>query len=231
MTKAKEQKLTNAVSNAQNDKGYSALHLAVQKNHEEVVDELLRSKVDVNTSSNKRSNIEPSTENGYYYNGIIEGRTPLMEASFIGNLSVVRKLVAHKGSIDAVNKNNSNAVTFAAQSGHNDVLKHLLKNKRMLAEHKGHQNRTPLGFASMYGRLNVVKELIQNFRVDINTQDQFLRTPLILAAKYNHPSVVDFLSKQGADLSIKDIDGKDAMDRAMENKNQEIINLLRNHCP
>ena len=78
LTKAKERNLTTSVSNAQNDKGYSALHLAVQKKHEDVVDELLRSKVDVNTSLNERSNIEPSKEDGLKVPGINEGETPLM---------------------------------------------------------------------------------------------------------------------------------------------------------
>ena len=101
----------------------------------------------------------------------------------------------------------------------------------MLAEHKGHQNRTPLGFASMNGQLNVVEELIQNWKVNINSKDQFLSTPLILAVEYNQLSVVSYLLKKVADVNAKDEYGKDAMERATEKENQEIIDLIQNYCP
>ena len=231
LTKAKKRNLTSLISNAQGYKGYSALHLAIPNNHEDIVNELLNLNVDVNTSLNERSNVERSKKGAVTYSGITEGRTPLIDASINGHLPVVRKLVECQANIDAVDKLKYNAVIFTAQEGQKNVMKYLLENKPSLAEFKGFQSRAALGIAAMCGRLNVVEELIQNWKVDINIHDKFHSTPINLAAEYNHSSVVDYLLQKGANPSIKDEEGKDAMDWAKEKANQEIINLLQNHCP
>ena len=229
LTKGKKRNLTSSIANAQDYKGYSAVHLAIPNNHEDIVNELLSLNVDVNTSLNEKSNMENSKKDGFTYSGITEGRTPLMDASINGHLSLVRKLVGRHANIDALDKLKYNAVIFAAQEGQKNVMKYLLENKPVLAEFKGFQSRTALGIAAMCGRLNVVEELIQNWKVDIDIPDKFHSTPINLAAEYNHLSVVDYLLQKGANASIKDEEGKDAIDWAREKGHQEIINLIKNH--
>ena len=169
-----------------------------------------------------RSNIESYERDGYRYNGTHEDETPLMDASGYGQLSSVEKLIRHNAQIDAVNKSNNNAVHKAAQGGHVEILKILLKKNPSLSDQGGHQNRTPLGCAAMSGHLNVVKELIQNWKVDVDNQTSLGSTPLNLASEYNHPDVIEFLLRNGADPSIKDNEGRVALDYSMDIENQEL---------
>ena len=212
--------------NTQDEKGYSALHLAIIYNHEDVVDTLLQMRCDVNTSLNHKRNVEDSTKNGVNYTGVYEGITPLMTSCFKGQLSIVKKLLQHDARIDTVDKNNNNALMFAAQEGHNDILQMLLEKNPTSSDCEGHQNVTPLGQAALNGHLKVVEDLIQNWGVNINHQDQFGRTPLISAARCNRIPVVKFLLQNEADASIKTNNGDDALYWARTYKNQEIIKLL-----
>ena len=220
LKKAQEQNITSSILNAQDDQGYSALHSAIYNNHDAVVDELLKNNCNVNTTLNERSNQEDYEEDGYTYNGLFEGRSPLMDASYGGQLSLVEKLIKHNAQIDAVEKTKCNAVVYAAQRGHVEILNILLKKNQSLSDQGGHQNTTPLGAAAWNGHLNVVKELIQNWRVDINSQNQFGSTPLHVATEYNHTDVIEFLLQSGADPSIKDNDGKVALDYAKDRESQ-----------
>ena len=233
LTKAKQLNRTSSISNTQNSKGHSALHLAIENNHEEVFDELLKTECNVNTFLNERSNVEHfATKYGIVDNGIREGMTPLMTASMDGRVRMVEELIEHGANIDAVEKNNANAVYYACQEGQIKILKLLLQYRPDLADYIGHNNQTPLVNAAKLGHLNIVEELIHNWKVDINHQDQLHKTPLIRAAQHSRSSVVKYLLKKGADTSIKDYDDKTAMDYANKNEDQEIIDLLRNHsCP
>ena len=217
------------ITNAQDYKGHSALHLAILNEHEDIVDKLLKEHCNVNTSLNERSNVEPFTRDGIDYTGIYEGNTPLMDASFHGNVSIVTKLIQHQAALEAVNKNNENAIIYAAKGGHKEVLDVLIAYDRRFSFNRENLLQTALGAAAMFGRLNVVEDVIRKWKHDPDYKDRFLSTPLIRAAEYNRPSVLKYLLQQGADSSIKDKNGKNAMDHANEKGNQEIIELLNNH--
>jgi ankyrin repeat protein len=52
-------------------------------------------------------------------------------------------------------------------------------------------------------------------------------TPLLAAVQNNHLECVQFLVKAGVSLIKNDIEGKTALDYALENKAQSIIELLQ----
>ena len=228
LKKAQEMNMTRLVLNSKNDKGETALHLSILGNHENIVDELIKMGCDVNTALNERSNVESFTKDGCYCSGIYEGRSPLMDACCCGNLSIVKKLVEHNAQIDAVDRNNVNAVMFTAQHGYVDILKILLQRDKSMVYRKGCKGTTPLGYAAMNGQLDIAKEIILNWSGDINCRTDRGSTPLIIATRFNHLEIVKFLLENKADRSIKNYGDKAAIDFAREQGNKEIVKLLRN---
>ena len=140
-----------------------------------------------------------------------DGSSPLMFASFNNRTEVVKFLVQEGANIKLKAKNGGHAAYIAAQEGNLKILKFLVQNAPDVVDMKGFKGRTPLGGAVIDGHLNVVKYLISQPNVDIDSQENDGSTPLILAAYFNHLNVVRFLFKNGADTSIKDIDGQTAL--------------------
>ena len=143
-------------------------------------------------------------------------------------LPIVEKLLANNADVGAQKKNKSDATFLAAQQGNLEILKLLLtKDPNYVDRKKGYEGRTPLGAAAMQGHLQVVQYLVNEWHVDIDSQDDYKYTALMYAAHYNHPTAVTFLLQKGASSTIKDVNGYDAMARAMQKKNTEVIKLLK----
>jgi len=64
---------------------------------------------------------------------------------------------------------------------------------------------------------------------DYEIDDLHRDTPLTLAIKNEYISVVNFLLENGADIYIKNYQGKDSLTLAIENGNLDIINLILSH--
>jgi RNA polymerase primary sigma factor len=79
--------------------------------------------------------------------------------------------------------------------------------------------------AALSGVLGVLQMHIRNGE-NINAADAEGRTPLILAASRGHVEVCKILLEAGADASIKDKKGNDALQIAMVRGNQTLANLL-----
>lgn len=98
------------------------------------------------------------------------------------------------------------------------------------------QRNAPLGRAVINGDINLVKLLIK-LGADINRQNKGGNTPLMLAMinytlgsihkNCKHKEVVEYLLQQGADLSKKDIKGRNVLDIAKDNTIPEIVDLIR----
>ncbi len=85
---------------------------------------------------------------------------------------------------------------------------------------------TILTLSAEYGNNNVIKYLIEEKLCDVNLQDDKGDTPLITAAKHNKRDTAELLLELGADKTLKDSEGKTALDHAVQNQNNEIIDLL-----
>ena len=89
LKEAEKWSMTSAILNTQDDEGFSPLHLAVRndlnKDHEDVIDELLKMRCDVNTSLNEKST-NP-------------GETPLTYASEHGHKRTTEKLFKHNARV------------------------------------------------------------------------------------------------------------------------------------
>ena len=160
----------------------------------------------------------------------LEGDTPLMEASSVGLDEIVRKLVVKGAVIDRIRrKTKCNAVYLAAQEGHLKTLKFFLEKKPSLANKQSYEGRTILAAAAWTGHLDIVKYIVENHRPNLNHQEDNNLTALSQAANFNHPLIVEYLLQQGADVSIKGLQNKTALELSIENNHDEVTTMLKNH--
>ena len=115
-----------------------------------------------------------------------------------------------------------------AAYGNLDVVKFLTSLPETNVSSRDNDGRTPLGAAAANGHLEIVKYLTSLPETNIDSQDDKGGTPLILSASNNHPKVVEFLLQKGADASIKDNAGKNALDWATSKDFANVVNVLFN---
>lgn len=105
-------------------------------------------------------------------------------------------------------------------------------------ETEGYSGRTALHKAAFWGHTDVVDYLI-SLALNPNAKDYNGDTPLHDAARFAHEGVVrSLMSAPGADLTLRNNDGRTALEVAIEysststaNKHDVVIELLRNGSP
>jgi hypothetical protein len=81
-------------------------------------------------------------------------------------------------------------LSWAAENGHEAVVKQLLATERVDPDSKDDNGRTPLSWAAENGHEAVVKQLLATERVDPDSKDDNGQTPLSWAAENGHEAVV-----------------------------------------
>lgn len=107
-----------------------------------------------------------------------------------------------------------------------ELFKYLLQHQIPPTISTGNENA--LTYSAHYNNYNAVKYFIEEDYFNINDCDGEKDTALIVATKHEHVKIVELLLELGANKSIKDANGKTALDYAKENNNSEIIDLLNN---
>ena len=109
-------------------------------------------------------------------------KTPIIIASELGHIDIVKILVENNAKISWMDAFNRNSVYYAASNGHYDILKVLLETdggKKMTAEYD-RDYFYPLHKAAENGHIGVVKLLMENKASAICTTDLHYR-PIHLA--------------------------------------------------
>ena len=112
-------------------------------------------------------------------------KTPIIIASELGHIDIVKILVENNAKISWMDAFNRNSVYYAASNGHYDILKVLLETdggKKMAAEYD-RDYFYPLHKAAENGHIGVVKLLMENKASAICTTDLHYR-PIHLAGTY-----------------------------------------------
>ncbi len=120
--------------------GDTALMLAAERGHIELVKVLLKNGADVNAANLNGETALMRAENdraaavkillAHHANGNagdIINCTPLMRAAYRGHVDVVKELLAHGADMNARNAFGNTAATLAARNGHNKVESMLRK--------------------------------------------------------------------------------------------------------
>ena len=103
-----------------------------------------------------------------------------------------------------------------------DYIKAIEENSS-LVQLIGSDGSTVFHLAAMYGRLQVM-EAINTIDTQMKVRaDKYHRTPLMYASRSDHAACVKWLLDHDADINIKDIDGKTALNYASNQKIKDMI--------
>ena len=194
-------------------KGDSPLFTAAFNGHVDIVDILLETGSDYDTSQK-------------------EGATPLYVAAQNGHVKIVEKLLGAGANIHKKRTDTGyGPLHAAAQYGHVKIVEKLLRagaNKDESIFHNGVLNGfTPLYIAARNNRLEVVKALLHaeaNPDKAISHNDL---TPLHVAAFRGNLQIVQALLNAGANVNMYDKRGKTPLDIALKFKHAEVIEELQ----
>lgn len=167
----------------------------------------------------------------------VEGMTALMWAAIGGNPVTIGLLLRHHEDPEAGDQDHRTALMYAGAEGSPANVAALLKGGAKINACR--HGETALDYAACAGRTDNVKMLLQ-FNADVNVKEAAGRTALMAAvmATYankadkanwsaSHVEMVKALLDKGADVRAVDDKGQTALDYALKDKDQQIVDLLR----
>ena len=154
-----------------------------------------------------------------------EGWTPLMLAAYNGQTSAVGLLLEAKADVKAKDsKGVWDSLVLALSEGRGAVAEKLIEAGAVLSSAPVNDH-VPLIHSVYGGDLQGVR-LVLARKPDLTARDRDGWSALALAAYNGYPQIVMELLRAGIDPTLKDKEGKTALDRAQESKNTEIAALL-----
>jgi|GEM_PF-802297 len=207
---------------AANDLGYTPLMAAIEGDHEEVIDYLLKSGANVNPAVIATMEVEG-----------LGGASPLYTATRKENLAVIKKLLKRGVDVNRPTPNGWTPLKSAAQQGCLEIVKALLEAGADPNIADG-TNYTPLMNAVSGEHEDIVKVLLK-FNADPNAQGgdvpdddewQAGRTALMDAAVSGNVAIARELLKQGADPNLLNATGCTALHSAVISASTDMVSLL-----
>ena len=136
------------------------------------------------------------------------GRTPLLEASSEGNLSIVKMLIKAGADVCATDENKDSCLTIAADAhqrnyGHDETVHYLAGLPEVDVNHKPRNKRTALYRALMKGDSRMIDALI-DAGADVEAKPIWGLPPLLDASSDGNLSIVETLVEAGASVRARD---------------------------
>lgn len=162
------------------------------------------------------------------------GNTPLIEIIRDKNIPAIDYMLQKTGmDLDMADQAKLNLTAFAhaAQRRQINVMEKLITagaNPYITCRGKNKGNSALL-IAAWDGALNVIRFLAEHPRLQLslNQSDNNGFTPLIKASIKGHSDIVKYLLSKNIDVNIRDRKDKSALDYAIEQQNNAVINLLQ----
>jgi ankyrin repeat protein len=198
--------------NAEDGSNLTALHIAAQLGHTQVVQVLL-----------ERADINVNLQNGFE-------QTPLLLAAEMGHQDVVKLLVGRDDVwLNAKDDEDWTALLCALDKGYEAVAQQLLSTDRFTANSKDEDGRTPLSYAAEKELSAAVHWLLARSDVDVDSEDNQCRTPLFWATHGSGEVMRQLLEEGKAQINKPDIDGSTALHEAVKQLFEEGVVLLLEH--
>ena len=188
-----------------NEEGKTALMLACERGHEDIVHSLLSAGANANIQSNK-------------------GWTALMRASKHNHISIIHMLLEANANPHLKKMKGSNAVMIASYCGNYEIVE-LLISKGIDYKYQRGDGVTAFMSACQNGHTQIV-ELLLKEQVDPNVQKNSGRNAFMLACRNGHIQIVELLLKEQVDPNVQKNDGRNAFMLACRNGHTQIVELL-----
>lgn len=219
----------------------SALMLAADNGHEEIVAKLLAAGAEVNIQTivayGSLAALIMAAQNGH--EGIVaqllaagakvaikdaNGRTPLMLAAKNNHEGIVDKLLAAGADVNELSGDNRSALMLATIKGNVGIVDKFLAAKAKL-DVQDAKGGTALIHATCKNHREIAAKLLAA-GADINIKDASGFTALFFAAQYGYKEIVAQLLAAGADVNITDANGYTSLIHATCNNHSEIVAQL-----
>jgi len=146
------------------------------------------------------------------------------------NLERLKALLASSVNIatdiDSKDIDGNTALIIACNNGHEDIVRELLIHGQANINIKDNYGNTPLIWASMRGHVECVELLLNHHGSDLTITNKQGMNALMIASNYGEIGVVQILLEKGADLHIKDGNGKTALDHAETDEMKEYLSSI-----
>ena len=153
-----------------------------------------------------------------------DGYTPFTSAIEDGNIKIVKYLVENGANVNFRNGNSWTPLIKAIQSDHFEIAKYLIQQGADV-DLIDNQGLTPLSTAiEDMSDLEFVRLLVENGADVHDLQTVWL--PISYAIHYDKPEIVKFLMDNGANLNYRDMDGKKAIEVALD-KDVDDIDMFK----
>jgi len=203
-----EQRVCNVLSNcteeelgqlidAQNNLGQTPLHLAIIVNKDEIFDELIR------------LGANPAVQNH-------EGETSFHLATNLGKNNYLKAITsnASPGTLDIRCNSGKSALHIAIGNENLEAFKHLLEKGVGVDLKNEKTGETPLHCAVQKRNKAMIKMLLDDYGADVKAQTKHGDTPLHFIKSADDRELARLLLDKGADIYIKNNDGKSPHDLA-----------------
>jgi ankyrin repeat protein len=128
------------------------------------------------------------------------------------------QILARKNTMDRRDSHGKTPLSWAAERGHEDIVKLLLGMGKVDIDSQDKNGRTPLSRAVEESHLTITKLLLDTRKVDVDAKDQSGRTPLSWAAQGGSEDIVKLLLDTGkVDVDAKDQSGWTPLSWAAKN--------------
>jgi len=131
-----------------------------------------------------------------------DGSTPLMVASFEGDVAEAGRLLKEGADVNATNRYGASAMRLAADTANTELIRLLLK-AGADPESPNADGETALHLVARSGNVEAAKLLLKA-GAKVEAVEQFGgQTPLMWAAARRHPEMVELLLSKGADVNAR----------------------------
>jgi ankyrin repeat protein len=198
--------------------GAGAFSLALARGHEDVARYMLDFDVDVNQTDRS-------------------GATPLHEAARLNKPALASDLVRRGANLEAVTARPAGRTSFfrigeltpfltAAENGHVGMLK-LLVESGANPRAKNPDGVGAVTLATQSRKFEALKYLVETVGLSVNEPRKSGGSPLHTALRFGDPEVVKYLVEKGADLTVKDRQGRTPVESAKYDAPKKVAAMLQ----